>query len=52
MEAPKRLVDEGERGLRGVEEKGVVVAANEAIEGSELFRRKTLGVPGCDMMVL
>jgi hypothetical protein len=52
MEAAKRLVDEGERGLRGVEEKGVVVAADEAIEGSELFRRKALGVPGCDMMVL
>jgi len=52
VEAAKGLVNEGERGLRGVEEKRVVVPANEAIEGGEFFRCKAVGVPGCDMVVL
>lgn len=52
VEAPKGLVDEGQRGLRGVEKERVIVAANEAIEGGKFSRRKAFGVPWCYVVVL
>lgn len=45
MVAAEGLVDEGERGLGGVEEERVVITAYEAVEGCELGGRKGLDIP-------
>ena len=52
MIAAKGLVDEGERGLRGVEKQRVVVSTDEAVEGCELGGRKGLDVPWRNLSVL
>ena len=52
MEAAKRLVYKGEGGLWSVKEERVVIAADEAIEGSELRWRQALCFPWCDVMIL
>lgn len=52
MVAAEGLVDEGERGLRGLEEERVVVTTDEAVEGCELGGRKGLDVPRRNVSVL
>ena len=43
--AAERLVNEGERGLRGVEKERIVITADKTVEGCELGGRKGLDVP-------
>ena len=50
--AAEGLVDEGEGGLRGLEEERVVVPADETVEGCELGGGQSLGVPGRDVFIL
>lgn len=50
--AAKLSVDEGEGGLRSLEEKTIEVAANEAVEGSELRRRQAPNIPRCYIVAL
>lgn len=38
MEAAQGLVYEGKRGVRSLEEQGIIVAAKQTIEGSQLWR--------------
>ena len=45
MVAAERLIDERERGLRGVEEERVVITADKTVEGCELGGGKGLDVP-------
>ena len=52
MIAAKLLIDEGERGLRGLQEERVVITADESVEGCELSGRKGLDVPGRDVSIL
>ena len=50
--AAEGLVDEGERGLRGLQEERVIVTADETVEGCELGGGKGLDVPGRNLPVL
>ena len=52
MIAAKGLIDEGEGGLRGLEEERVVIAADKTVEGCELSGRKGLDVPGRNVPIL
>lgn len=52
MVAAKGLVDEGERGLRGLQEERVVITADKTVEGCELSGRKGLDVPGRNVSIL
>ena len=52
MIAAKGLINEGEGGLRGLEEERVVIAADETVEGCELSGRKGLDVPGRNVPIL
>lgn len=52
MVAAEGLVDERERGLRGVEEERIVITADETVEGCELGRGKSLDVPWRNVPVL
>ncbi len=52
MVAAERLIDEGERGLRGLKEERVVITADETVEGCELSGSKGLDVPGRNVSIL
>ena len=52
MIAAKGLVDEGERGLGGLEEERVVIAADKTVEGCEFSGRKGLDVPWRNVFIL
>ena len=52
MVAAEGLVDEGERGLRGLQEEGIVITANQTVEGRKLGGCKGLNVPGRNVFVL
>lgn len=50
--AAEGLVDEGERGLGGLEEERVVITADETVEGCELSGGKGLDVPRRNVSIL
>lgn len=52
MVAAEGLVDEGERGLGGLEEERVVITADETVEGCELSGGKGLDVPRRNVSIL
>lgn len=52
MEAAQGLVYEGQRGVWGLEEEWIIVAAKQTIEGSQLRGSQGVDIPWCNMSIL